>query len=104
MKKITKVQINILKEFTYNGEVCARISSDWTRGRGRYITKAPLPVYSDEMYMDVALKSLNGRALREVQRLHKDHPRAQRVIVITNLRSANKLLKENHENKNNKGE
>lgn len=94
MKKITKTQIRILNEFTKGGDICVRMASDWSTGAGKNHKRRPLPVYSEEFGICEALVELKGRALQEVKKLQKDHPRVEKVVVITNLRASNKILKD----------
>lgn len=84
-------------------------SSDWTNGSGNYITRRAIPEHCDlldHMWIDnkgelisynhhrqrVILK---GVVKKRVTKILKDNPRVQKIIAITDLRKAKKLIKQN---------
>jgi len=84
-------------------------SSDWTNGSGRYTTRRNIPDYCDlleHMYFTdqgefVSFNhhrkqvTLKGEMKKRVLKILKDNPRVQKIVAITDLRKAKKLIKEN---------
>ena len=93
MKRPTKTQRESICEILQLGGAVA--SGDWTRGRGNYISKRPIPPLFKEVYVDSReFAELKGYARRASIRLLKRRPRVQRVIVPDNIRAINKLTKQ----------
>ncbi|MDH5602166.1 MAG: hypothetical protein OEY78_12785 [Gammaproteobacteria bacterium] len=82
---------NTLQLLSMGGVVMA---SDWTSGSGRYITKRAIPPFCEEIEASKALDVLKGKIKTKAKKLLKEHPKTVKIIAVTNLRSANKLLKE----------
>lgn len=84
-------------------------SSDWTNGSGRYITRRSIPDHCDlleHMYFTdqgefLAYNqhrekvTLKGEIKKKVLKILKVSPRVQKIVAITDLRKAKKLIKEN---------
>jgi len=96
MKAPTKTQINALNEII---EMGGCIASHWTSGSGNYITRRATPVFcetveiADGLNFARRLPDLKGYAAKCAKRLLKAHPKAQKLIICTNIRAARKALK-----------
>lgn len=90
--KTSKPRIETLRAFARMNDGCVP-SSDWTNGSGRHITRRAPPVHCELMpiWQAMALPGLSGRAAK---RLNRKRPGVRKVVVITNRRAANALLKQ----------
>lgn len=70
----------------------AVLASSWTTGSGNYISKRPIPAHCAELSAEDAQK-LGGVVGSSVRKLIKAHPRAQKIIVVTDVRAVRKLAK-----------
>ena len=89
-RKLSKVQIANLNEI--HREKGAVLSSTWTNGSGRYVTARAIPAHCEKLTIDEGVR-LGGWVGKTCRRLKRNHPRAQYVIAITNLRKARKALR-----------
>jgi len=87
---MNKTQIENLNEIVSRGG--AILSSHWTSGSGRYITRRVLPPLCEEVPVS-EMNRLKGIVAKTAKRLLKDYPRARKLIVCTNIRAANKAIK-----------
>ena len=87
MKKLTKVQLRSLAELKRLGG--AVITSHWTNGIGRHTSKRAVPPFCEEL----GRWSYN-RLPKRIRRIFDEHPRCQYVVCITNMRAANRALRE----------
>lgn len=69
----------------------AILASEWTTGRGNYISKRPIPSHCKEIFADECV-SLRGQIGKSARRLYKAHPRAKKMIIVDNVRAVNKLV------------
>jgi hypothetical protein len=67
----------------------ACLASEWTTGTGNWICKRPIPIWCAEYERYEVLDKTRGETKREVARLLKAHPRAQKFIVLENRRAFN---------------
>lgn len=66
----------------------AILASDWTTGRGNYITRRPIPVHCEEIPRH-QLELLKGKTKATAIKLLRKHPRAQRLICVMDRRALN---------------
>ena len=85
--KITKTQLSNLAEIKARGGVT--LASKWVTGTGRYVTTRAIPPMCERIERGQAYKFPKW-----IQKFFEKHPRCKAVIAITNMRAANKLLKE----------
>ena len=93
--KVTKPQLAALIELKRRGG--AVISSEWTRGRGRYVSRRPVPPYCERVdrYQSALRWTPGGNRVPErIQRVFRDHPKCEAVIAIINMRSVNKTIQQ----------
>lgn len=83
---IRKNQIEALLEVMDAGG--AVLSSDWTNGRGRYITRRAVPPFCKRIEKFEACKYP-----KRIQKMFSDHPRAQAVVAVVDMRNAKKITK-----------
>jgi len=69
------------------------MSSEWVNGCGRYRTKRAVPVFSEDMFLEQACE-LPGAAGQAARKLRKAHPRCKSVIIVTDIRAARRLMRE----------
>ena len=83
--RITKPQMdNLAIIHRYGGAV---LTSQWTNGSGRYITRKAVPPFCERV------ERYNAENFpKRIQRLFKIHPKCKAVIPITNMRAANRAL------------
>ena len=91
MTNPTKTQIRMLGMLAHAGG-CV-MTSEWTNGQGKYRTKRAVPVCSEDMFLQEACE-LPGAAGQAARKVRRAHPRCQRVIIITDIRRARRLLRE----------
>jgi len=91
MKKPTKTQVRML-EMLMNSGGCV-MSSEWTNGCGKFRTKRAVPVYSEDMFLSQACE-LPGAAGLAARRLRRAHPRCQSVIIVTDIRAARRVMRQ----------
>ena len=89
--KTNKKQIETLKSFMAWGGCMS--AGTWTNGSGRYITKRQPPVGCTHMPISEAVK-LPGKSGRDARKMHKARPRVNYVVIVTNRRLVNRILKE----------
>jgi hypothetical protein len=87
MTKPTKNQLQSLAELKRLGG--AVITSHWTNGTGRRTTKRAVPPFCDELS-----RWAYDRLPKRIRRIFDKHPRCQYVICITDMRAANRALRE----------
>ena len=70
-----------------------RASSDWTTGLGRHTKRKAIPPFCESLPIEdaMALPGLSGRQARALQ---LRRPLVQRVVIVTDRRKANQLLKQ----------
>ena len=85
VKKVTKPQLDALRIIKDCGG--AVLTSHWTYGNGRYITKRPVPPHCERV------TRYTSNMPKRILNMFKTHPRCEAVIAITNMRAVNKLLK-----------
>ena len=109
--KVTKPQLAALIELKRRGG--AVISSEWTRGRGRYTSRRPVPPYceritktscswitSEAKKQTADFYQANGNAIwptkvpQRIKQVFKRHPKCEAVIAITNMRAVNKTIQQ----------
>lgn len=91
MKKPTKTQVRML-EMLVNSGGCV-MSSEWTNGCGKFRTKRAVPVYSERLDLAPACE-LPGAAGQAARKLRKAHPRCETVVIVTDIRAARRLLRQ----------
>ena len=88
-KQMTKTNKNASEIADLGGAIA---SSEWVTGSGNYIKKRPIPFLCKEI--DVSdISSLKGRSHTAARRLLKLRPRIRKMIVVSDWRKLNKLLK-----------
>lgn len=101
----TKPQLANLAEILARGGVIP--SSDWTSGRGRFTTKRALPPYCERLPAhtaqntnyyglsdDSAAGVLRGAVRVAFQQLMRRQPATRTVVAVTNLRAANRAVRQ----------
>tara|TARA_R110002110_G_scaffold166862_2_gene367735 strand:- start:166 stop:447 length:282 start_codon:yes stop_codon:yes gene_type:complete len=84
-KKVTKTQLAAIRIIKDCGG--AVLTSHWTNGNGRYITKRAVPPHCERV------TRYTPNMPKRVTDVFKRHPRCEAVIAITNMRAVNKLFK-----------
>ena len=87
MKKIAKNQAKALAEIKDRGG--AVMSSDWTYGNGRFTTRRNIPPCCEMIN-----RWAYGHLPKRIQKVFDKHPRCHYVVAITDMRSANRAIKE----------
>ena len=87
MNKPTKTQLQSLAELKRLGG--AVMTSEWTNGRGRFTSKRAVPPFCDELS-----RWSYDRLPKRIRRIFDQHPRCQYVVCITDMRGANRALRE----------
>jgi hypothetical protein len=67
----------------------AILASEWTTGRGRFVTKRPIPAYCAELSVG-NIDTLKGRSRRTAKALLRKHPRARKMIAVVDRRALNR--------------
>ncbi len=89
-KKPTKPQIKALADlFELGGCV---ITSQWTTGSGRHITRRTIPLFCDRVSVAAVLRTPKEYPAR-IRRVAQAHPRAIEIVAITDMRSAKRALR-----------
>lgn len=92
IKTLTKSQKNAVEIYNRGGAILA---SEWTTGSGRYVSKRPIPAGCIEVSAnDASALRLRGAIGKRVRRLLKIHPKAQKLIVVENVRLVGQWQKE----------
>ncbi len=91
MKKPTKTQIRTL-EMLMNSGGCV-MSSEWVNGCGKFRTKRAVPVFSADLSLERACE-LPGAAGQAARKVRKAHPRCQSVIIVTDIRAARRVMRQ----------
>ncbi len=91
MKKPTKTQIRML-EMLMNSGGCV-MSSEWVNGCGNFRTKRAVPVFSEDLSLERACE-LPGAAGQAARKVRKAHPRCQSVIIVTDIRAARRVMRQ----------
>ena len=86
--KITKPQLESLAYLKQCGG--AVLTSEWVNGSGRYTTKRAIPPCCKRVERWAAWFP---EYPERIKRMFKLHPRCKAVIAITDMRTANRLLK-----------
>lgn len=79
----------LLNELLDCGGVVA--SGDWTNGSGRYVTKKAIPVHCSELAVQ-NIDGLVGEVKKSAKRLLKQRPNLRKLVVVTDLRAARRLV------------
>ena len=66
--------------------------SEWTHGRGKWITLQKLPPFAEKITVADGIR-LGGWVGRTCRRMQRESPQLQFVIAITDLRRARQVLK-----------
>jgi len=67
-------------------------ASDWTTGRGRFISKRPIPNHCAEI--DAGnIGSLVGFAKKACKRIVRLHPMTRKIIYVRDIRAVRKIEK-----------
>ena len=88
--KPTKTQIKTLRTLLDAGG-CIPASS-WTNGHGLQTRRRVTPIYAHDLPLEFAC-GLPGFAAQAAKRVRREHPRCQRVIVVTEIRQARRAVK-----------
>lgn len=91
MKKPTKTQVRMLEMLMTSGG-CV-MASEWVNGCGNFRTKRAVPVFSEDMFLEQACE-LPGAAGQAARKLRKAHPRCKSVIIVTDIRAARRLMRQ----------
>ena len=86
--KTTITQRRMLGQLMDSRFGCVAVS-DWTNGMGSSTTRKRTPIHCDELSIEDAMR-LPGLSGKQARSLHRARPRVQRVIIVTNRRSANR--------------
>ena len=90
IKTLTKSQKNAVEIYNRGGAILA---SEWTTGSGRYVSKRPIPAGCIEVSVSDA-SALRGAIGKRIRGLLKMHPKAQKLIVVDNVRLVGQWQKE----------
>ncbi len=90
IKTLTQSQKNAVEIYNRGGAILA---SEWTTGSGRYVSKRPIPNGCKEVSVSDA-SALRGATGKRVRHLLKMHPRARKLIVVSNRRLVSQWQKE----------
>ena len=91
MKKPTKTQVRMLQVLVNSGG-CV-MSSEWVNGCGNFRTKRAVPVFSERLDLARACE-LPGAAGQAARKLRRAHPRCETVVIVTDIRAARRLLRQ----------
>ena len=79
----------------------AILASEWTNGSGNYISKRPIPAHCSEIEIRPygidktrLIEDLKGKTKTTARRLAKRHPKAQKLIAVTDRRGLLKAVRE----------
>jgi|18_taG_2_1085343.scaffolds.fasta_scaffold08347_3 hypothetical protein len=86
--KVTKTQLSAIAEIKQQGG--AVLTSEWVSGNGRFTTKRAIPPCCERIEKR---SSWFPKYPQRIKRKFTKHPRCQALIAITDMRTANRLLK-----------
>lgn len=92
--KYRRSQVEALAELLDRGGVV--MSSEWVTGRGRFVSLRQVPPFARRIRIG-ELWMIRGEVRTMADRLVRSNPRITKLVVVTDLRSARRLIREHNE-------